>query len=69
MLKSGVASLIFATTIQTGMEQSKFWVFFWWGLLIVSTILLALAIYTQWEWLTLLLPFVCTSFVKALRIM
>jgi hypothetical protein len=42
----------------------------WWGLgFLASTALLAIAIITHWEWLTLLLPFVATTFVKALDIM
>ncbi|HET9745041.1 MAG TPA: hypothetical protein VFP97_04955 [Chitinophagaceae bacterium] len=42
----------------------------WWGLgFLVSAALLAIAIVTHWEWLTLLLPFVATTFVKALDIM
>lgn len=68
--KSEIASLIFAATkFFQSMEQSRFWAIFWWAVLIVSSALLALAIYTHWEWLTLLLPFVATSFVKALKIM
>jgi hypothetical protein len=42
---------------------------FWWSLFFVSTAGLLFAIYSHWEWLTLILPFVATSFVKALRIM
>jgi len=42
---------------------------FAWFVLIVSTAGLIFAIYRHWEWLTLILPFVATSFVKALKIM
>lgn len=35
----------------------------------VSTAALVFAIYSHWEWLTLILPFVTTFFVKAMRIM
>ncbi len=40
-----------------------------WLLFTISTIALVLAIYLKWPWLTLIIPFVCTSFVKAMRIM
>lgn len=40
----------------------------WLGFL-VSTAALVFAIYSHWEWLTLILPFVTTFFVKAMRIM
>jgi len=51
------------------MEQGRSWAIFWWALLLLSSAGLALAIYTHWEWVTLILPFLATSFVKALRIM
>jgi len=51
------------------MEQQKSSTGLWWLLFLASAAGLGLAIYTQWEWLTLILPFLCTSFVKALRIM
>jgi hypothetical protein len=41
----------------------------WWAIFAVSTVSLLLAIATFNEWLTLIIPFVCTSFVKAMRIM
>ncbi|MFM7672739.1 MAG: hypothetical protein ACKO6Q_09140 [Bacteroidota bacterium] len=41
----------------------------WWLVFFVSTAALALAIFTHWEWLTLILPFQTTSFVKAMDIM
>jgi hypothetical protein len=41
----------------------------WWLLFFVSTIALIVAIDTHWVWLTLILPFLCTSFVKAMDIM
>jgi hypothetical protein len=51
------------------MAEQKNSTAFWWLLLLVSSAGLAYAIYSQWEWLTLILPFVTTAFVKALRIM
>ncbi|HEX6169830.1 MAG TPA: hypothetical protein VFZ33_09055 [Chitinophagaceae bacterium] len=51
------------------MEQQKNSTMIWWVIFIASTAGLIFAIYSHWEWLTLILPFVCTSFVKALRIM
>lgn len=39
-----------------------------WVLFFVSTIALVLAIYFHWPWLTLILPFVTTFFVKAMDI-
>lgn len=36
---------------------------------LASTAALIVAIMTHWEWLTLILPFLTTSFVKALDIM
>jgi hypothetical protein len=41
----------------------------WWLLFFASTIALIAAINLHWEWLTLILPFFCTSFVKAMDIM
>ncbi|HEY9363677.1 MAG TPA: hypothetical protein VIQ00_10475 [Chitinophagaceae bacterium] len=40
-----------------------------WLIFFLSTAALILAIITHWPWLTLLLPFVCTSFVVAMDIM
>jgi hypothetical protein len=51
------------------MEQQKSSTAIWWLIFIVSTAGLGYAIFSHWEWLTLILPFVATSFVKALRIM
>jgi len=51
------------------MEQEKKSTGIWWLVFLASTAALIFAIYAQWEWLTLLLPFVATSFVKALRLM
>jgi hypothetical protein len=51
------------------MEQKKKYKGFYWLLFLVSAAGLAFAIFSHWEWLTLLLPFVTTSFVKALDIM
>jgi len=41
----------------------------YWLLFFVSTAALVLAIATHFEYLTLILPFFCTSFVKAMDIM
>jgi len=40
----------------------------YWLLFFISTALLLLAIFTNWEWLTLIMPFVCTFFVLAMDI-
>jgi hypothetical protein len=50
------------------MEQAKKNKAFWWLVFLVSTAALLLAIYSHWEWLTLILPFQTTAFVKALDI-
>jgi uncharacterized membrane protein YjjP (DUF1212 family) len=39
-----------------------------WVLFFVAVIALGFAIYSHWSWLTLILPFVTTSFVKAMDI-
>ncbi|MBI5857331.1 MAG: hypothetical protein HZB42_06745 [Sphingobacteriales bacterium] len=51
------------------MEQTKKYKGLWWLLFLISTAGLIFAIYSHWEWLTLILPFTATSFVKALDIM
>jgi hypothetical protein len=51
------------------MEQSKNARGMWWLVFFASTAALALAIFTHWEWLTLILPFQTTAFVKAMDIM
>jgi hypothetical protein len=51
------------------MEQTKKYKGLYWLLFLMSTAALAVAIYTHWEWLTLILPFQTTAFVKALDIM
>jgi len=50
------------------MEEQKNSTMIWWVILLASTAGLIFAIYSHWEWLTLILPFVATSFVKAFRI-
>jgi hypothetical protein len=50
------------------MEQQKKYRGLYWLIFLASTAALVLAINTHWEWLTLILPFVTTSFVKALDI-
>ena len=39
-----------------------------WILFFVATLALGLAIFFHWPWLTLILPFVTTFFVKAMNI-
>jgi len=51
------------------MEQEKKSTMIWWLGFFVSCAALALAIVTHWPWLTLILPFVTTTFVKAMDIM
>jgi len=51
------------------MEQQKKYKGLYWLVFFASTAALLLAIYTHWEWLTLILPFQVTAFVKALDIM
>lgn len=51
------------------MEQTKKYRGLWFLVFLLSTAGLLFAIYTHWEWLTLILPFQTTSFVKALDIM
>jgi hypothetical protein len=50
------------------MEQQKKYKGLYWLVFLASTAALVLAIYSHWPWLTLILPFVTTSFVKALDI-
>ncbi len=40
----------------------------WWVIFLASTALQIYSIADHWSYLTLILPFVCTSFVKALDI-
>jgi hypothetical protein len=51
------------------MEQQKKYTGLYWILFFLSTAAFILAIATRFEYLTLLLPFVCTFFVKAMDIM
>lgn len=51
------------------MEQTKKYRGLWWLVFLASTAALLFAIYTHWEWLTLILPFQTTAFVKAMDIM
>lgn len=60
--------LIFAKNI-FDMEQTKKYRGLWALVFLLSTAGLIFAIYSHWEWLTLILPFQTTSFVKALDIM
>jgi len=50
------------------MENTKKYKGLYWLVFFASTAALLFAIYTHWEWLTLILPFMTTSFVKALDI-
>jgi cytochrome c oxidase subunit IV len=51
------------------MEQQKKYTALYWLIFLISTAALILAVYSHWPWLTLILPFAATSFVKALDIM
>jgi len=50
------------------MEQKKN-LGLYWLLFFISTAVFIFAIYAKWEYLTLIIPFVCTFFVKAMDIM
>jgi predicted cobalt transporter CbtA len=51
------------------MEQTKKYRAIWWLAFLASSAILGYMIYSHNEWLTLMLPFVTTSFVKAMDIM
>jgi len=51
------------------MEQPKKYRGIAWIIFFISAAALAFAIYSHWPWLTLIIPFVGTSFVKAMDIM
>jgi hypothetical protein len=51
------------------MEQQKKNTGLYWVLFLISTAAFLFAIEVKFEYLTLILPFVCTFFVKALDIM
>jgi hypothetical protein len=51
------------------MEQTKKFRGVWWLVFLASTAALIFAIYSHWPWLTLILPFQTTAFVKAMNIM
>ncbi len=51
------------------MEQTRKYKGLWWLLFFASTAGLIIAIITHWEWLTLILPFQTTAFVKAMDIL
>jgi hypothetical protein len=51
------------------MEQTKKYKGLWWLLFFVSSAALIFAIYSHWPWLTLILPFQTTAFVKAMDLM
>jgi hypothetical protein len=61
------STLIFAKKIRK-METTQKNTAVWWVVFFASTGLLGYAIYDHWEYLTLIMPFVCTSFVKAMDI-
>jgi hypothetical protein len=50
------------------MEQTKKNRGLWFLIFLASTAALLIAVFTHWEWLTLILPFLALSFVKALDI-
>jgi len=51
------------------MEQAKKYRGLWWLVFLASSAALIFAIATHWEWLTLILPFQTTAFVKAMDLM
>ena len=51
------------------MEQQKKYKGIYWLVFLASTAALFFAIYSHWPWLTLILPFQTTAFVKAMDIM
>ncbi|MBL7727807.1 MAG: hypothetical protein JNM68_08980 [Dinghuibacter sp.] len=51
------------------MEQKQTNTGLQWLIFFASFIGLIAAVYFRWEYLTLILPFLCTSFVKAMKIM
>lgn len=51
------------------MEETKKNRGIWWLVFFASTAALIWAIASHWEWLTLILPFQTTAFVKAMDIM
>jgi hypothetical protein len=50
------------------MEKTKKNTGIWWLVFLASSAALGFAVISHWEYLTLILPFFCTSFVKALDI-
>jgi uncharacterized membrane protein YjjP (DUF1212 family) len=50
------------------MEQKKKYKGLYWLIFLISFAGLGFAIYSHWPWLTFILPFVATSFVKAMDI-
>jgi hypothetical protein len=50
------------------MEQEKKNTGMYWLLFFASTAALLFAIFAHWEYLTMIIPFVCLSFVKAMDI-
>ncbi|MFD2920944.1 hypothetical protein ACFS6H_14565 [Terrimonas rubra] len=51
------------------MQETKKYTGLYWLLFFVSTAAFVFACFAHWEWLTLILPFVTTAFVKAMDIM
>ncbi len=51
------------------MEQTKKYKGLWWLVFLASSAALTIAILAHWEWLTLILPFQTTAFVKAMDLM
>jgi len=62
------SSLIFAETF-TLMHQKRKYRGAAWLIFFISSAALAFAIISHWPWLTLIIPFVTTSFVWAMDIM
>jgi len=59
--------LIFAKIFSMEVKKSNKGLY--WLLFLVSTVAFILAIVFHWPWLTLIIPFVTTFFVKAMDIM
>ena len=55
--------------METKIEQKKKNKGLYWLIFLAATAALIIAIITHWEWLTLILPFQTTAFVKAMDIM
>lgn len=68
LLNPSRASGMEAYTKTQHMQQKKKYLAIWWLAFLFFSACLGFAIYSHWEWLTLILPFQTTAFVKALDI-